>query len=349
MERHAVLPDQAFRQTEIVRLFCPLRPTQQLWLTALSVVHKAGPRNCLTAQPVSDTLTQSGTRIKRGGCRGCLTMWLPRDCSIGNEPRCLMALTIAVWSLLGFVLFAVVSLVFPPGWRQIVWGSLIVIAGSAGSQLLPEWKKRKWLRWARAVCIGIVVAVGALVTTYGWNLRDNYLRDRTVLIAMATEWKLNDLHNTEIEWNEKWIRDRDYRKHQLFPLPTHLQITRAIDITKLVSLPAEQLPLGVVLVDYVNRMDFLCVRLCAINRFMGADLEAYAECVKQTFGEGDAYPEYLEAHRRVEARLRKAYPGLLEEVDWIRRKVERREESSDSKGPKSAEPRQSIDANSRAG
>ena len=119
-------------------------------------------------------------------------MWLPPNCSIGSEPKGLRVLTIAVWSLLGSVLFLIVTLGLPPGWRQILWGALIVIAGSAGSQLLPEWKKRKWLRWVRAVCIGIVVAVGALITTYGWNERDNYLRDRALLVAVATEWQRND-------------------------------------------------------------------------------------------------------------------------------------------------------------
>ena len=258
-------------------------------------------------------------------------MWLPPNCNIVSETKGLKILTISVWFLLGSILLTIVFIQLPPGWLQILWGALVVIAGSAGSQLLPEWKKHEWLRWIRAVCIGIVVAVGALITTYGWNIRDNYFHHRAVLFAMATEWKLNDLHNTEIEWNERWIRGRKYQEHQLFPLPTHWQITRAIDITKLASSPSEQLPLGVLLIDYTNHIDFLCVRLRAINRFMGADLKAYEKCVQQTFGEGDAYPEYRKAHRRVEISLRKAYPGLLEEVDWIRRKVERAGTLSESK------------------
>lgn len=273
------------------------------------------------------------------------------------------------WCRNGLIVVIVMAIVIivlcqRPDWRQIGLGILAFVAGSAllvwtdekkEGQSSKWWKWRKWLRgmrkWLKGILVPIILAVGGFLTTNGWNMRDNYFRDRAVLKALVCEWKLNDLHNTEIEYNEKLIRDSNHQKHQLFPLPTHSQITRAIDITKPVHLPSGQLSLEVVLVDYINKMDFLCVRLRAINRFMGAPFakEAYAECVRQTFGKGDAYPEYLEAHRGVEARLRKAYPGFFEEVDRMKRKVKRGEKPADSKEPKSAEPNQSTDPNSQAG
>jgi hypothetical protein len=134
-------------------------------------------------------------------------------------------LAIAFWSLLGSVLFTIVSLVLPPGtgWRQILWGAVLVFAGSTGSQLLPEWKKLKWLRWVKALCIGIVITVGALITTHGWNVRDNYLRNRALLVAVATEWLRNDELIREILLLRD-IYDNDTSGHTLltpeFLLPT---------------------------------------------------------------------------------------------------------------------------------
>src|SRR4030042_5872850 len=150
-------------------------------------------------------------------------MWLPPNCNIVSEPKGLKILTISVWFLLGSILLTIVFTLLTPGWLQILWGALIVITGSAGSQLLPEWKKRKWLRWLRAVCIGIFFAIGALTTTYGWNERDNYLRDRALLVAVATEWQRNDELIREILLLRD-IYDNDTSGHTLltteFILPT---------------------------------------------------------------------------------------------------------------------------------
>ena len=120
-------------------------------------------------------------------------MWLPPNLERASDLKGLRAFQIAFWVAIGIALIILVGQLQPRHWQHLVLGTVIIIAGTAGSQLLPEWKKRKCLRWVRAASIAIVVAIGALITTHGWNLRDNYFRDRAVLIAMATEWKLNDV------------------------------------------------------------------------------------------------------------------------------------------------------------
>jgi hypothetical protein len=101
--------------------------------------------------------------------------------------------------------------------------AFIIIAGTALSLLFEEWGERNWRRWGQAVFIGIVLAVGALVTTHGWNVRDNYLRDRALLVAVATEWQRNDDLIHEILLLRD-IYDDDTSGHKLltpeFLLPT---------------------------------------------------------------------------------------------------------------------------------
>jgi len=228
-------------------------------------------------------------------------MWLPPNCIIVSENKSLWALAIAFWSLLGSVLFIIV---LPPGtyWRQILWGAVLVFAGSAGSQILPEWKKRKWLRWLRAVCIGIFVAIGALTTTYGWNERDNYLRDRALLVAVATEWQRNDELIREILLLRD-IYDNDTSGHTLltpeFILPTAQESRDAL-------IHSSSIHQDVILVrwlkNYYRVTDQFALALQDIRRLCSQPLattEMKKRAIKQVFENCLIFEYFRQGHRHL--------------------------------------------------
>jgi len=114
------------------------------------------------------------------------------------------------WCRNGLIAITVVVIVIVrcyqrPYWWPIVLGVLAFIAGSVLLVWTDESKEgqsskwRKWLRgiglrdiWLKGIFAPIILAVGGLLTTYGWNERDNCLRDRALLVAVATEWQRND-------------------------------------------------------------------------------------------------------------------------------------------------------------
>jgi len=114
---------------------------------------------------------------------------------LGRKPHFQLSEVCRKWGRIGLIagITAAIAIVFclRPDRRQILLGSLAFVAGSVGVLLTEGWKKRKWLKWMRVIFIPIILAVGGLLTTHGWNARDNYLRDRALLVAVATEWQRN--------------------------------------------------------------------------------------------------------------------------------------------------------------
>ncbi len=229
-------------------------------------------------------------------------MWLPPNYYIVSEPKGLKILTISVWFLLGSILLTIVFILLPPGWLQILWGALFIIAGSAGSQLLPDWKKHERLRWIRAVCIGIVVAVGALITTHGWNERDNNLRNRALLVAVATEWQRNDDLIHEILLLRDFY-DNDTSGHKLltpeFLLPTVQESRDAL-------IHSSSIQQDVILVrwlkNYYRVTDQLALALQDIRRLCSQPLattEMKKCAIKQVFEDCLIFEYFRQGHRHL--------------------------------------------------
>jgi hypothetical protein len=242
-------------------------------------------------------------------------------------------------------LVSIVLLLLPLHYRQVGWGTFVFIVGSAGSIVTEPWKKRKWLKWLRPIFIPILLATGALLTTQGWNTVNNYKQEQALVVEAATEWKLNELRNTGIEFERDYIQDSNYEKGQLFEFPTHWQITRAIDISRIERSSFENSPLRAALVDYVQKIDYLCIRLGAINQLAAEPLgshKPYRKMIQQTFGNGDAYPEYLNTHHHVETILRKNYPGLLEKTDWMKPEWKVREKGTGGKRSIETDPNKQV-------
>ncbi len=91
--------------------------------------------------------------------------------------RRMIIAVVALWIVVGCFIFVLGIFQFRPYyWQTLTWGALIVIAGSAGPQLLPKCRGHKVLKWVRAVCIGVVIATGTFLSTLGWNQRGVYVK-----------------------------------------------------------------------------------------------------------------------------------------------------------------------------
>ena len=273
-------------------------------------------------------------------------MWSPPNVkTVGWSKSMKIFFGVTVFGIILLLILFILQQI-PPYYSKLVWGTIIVIVGSAGSQLLPEWKIHKWLKWIRSVCIAIVIAFGALLTTLGWNERDNYINKKALLLAAAMEWKQNDMRNVEIENTLNLIRQEDYKTLYFFTFPTNRELTRVIDITQLERWRIQQSPLDLAIFEYTSRIDFLCTRLYSANISGGRPLKVYRKLIDSIFGRGDAYPDYLKYHNYVEKIIRKKYPGLLDRVDWMQRKMIDRRKERAGEITEPADPNDQPDDNS---
>lgn len=203
-------------------------------------------------------------------------------------------------------------------WQLISVAAFIIIAGTALSLLFEKWEERNWRRWGQAVFIGIVLAVGALVTTHGWNLRDNYLRDRGLLIAAAVEWRLNKtyIHVQSQRRDEYLIRGGQFST-PIFVLPTARE-TRQV-LTQATSFRNEE-PLIRALTLYALAVDKLAPQCEHIDRICSqpiAAMETKKSIVKTELGKdkNSSFQYFIEAHEQLGKILASSYSWSLDEAE----------------------------------
>jgi hypothetical protein len=261
-----------------------------------------------------------------------------------------------LWNFrVGFIIIAVfaglasiVHFLLPLHYRQVGWGTFLFIVGSTISLATESWKERKWLKWLRPIFIPIFLAAGALLTTQGWNIINDYKRDQALAVKVANEWKLNDLRNVIIEDAANYIKNNDYHIGHLFDLPTHVQISSALEIGEIEYSSFENSTFKIALFDYVIHIDKLCLCLNLINKGFNEpfSFSAFTGTVKQTFGDGGTYQKYKEQHRLVGELLRKNYPGILEKMDHIIYKIEpEKKQSANNTSVTNSDPNKQIEPN----
>jgi len=210
----------------------------------------------------------------------------------------------------------------------IVIGFLAFVAGSAIlvwadiSKERQSSKWRKWLRsiWLRGIFVPIILAVGGLLITYGWNERDNYLRDRSLLIAAAAEWRLNKTYiHVQSQRRDEYLIRGDQFSTPIFVLPTARE-TRQV-LTQATSFRNEIL-LKRALTLYAMAVDKL-VPLCEhIDRLCCqpiATMEMKKGIVKTELGKGknSTFQYFIEAHEQLGNILTSSYSWSLDEAEAL--------------------------------
>ena len=84
-----------------------------------------------------------------------------------------------------------------PRYWQVVCGTLAFLVGSMTSMLTDGWKQtHKKLKWLRVLLVPIILAVGELLTTRGWNSWNRSDQERALVFSVARDWKLNNAQDS---------------------------------------------------------------------------------------------------------------------------------------------------------
>lgn len=196
--------------------------------------------------------------------------------------------------------------------------AFVIVVGTAGSLLFEEWKERNWRKWGRAVFIGIVLVVGMVFMTNGWNARDNCFRDRALLIAAATEWRINKMYiHVQSQRRDEFLTRGGNLSTALFVLPTARE-TRQV-LTQATSF-RDDTTLIRVLTLYAMAADRLGASLEHIDRLCSqpiATMEMKKIVVERELGEGEgsSLKYFVKAHKQLKNVLDSSYPWSLEEAE----------------------------------
>lgn len=124
----------------------------------------------------------------------------------------------------GHVVAAVIVLCLRPDWQSIGLGTLAFIAGSAllvWTEESKEGQSSKNLKWLKGILVPIILAFGGFLTTHGWNLRNNYLQDRSLLTAAAVEWLINKTYIHALsQWRDEYLIGGDQFSTPILVRPT---------------------------------------------------------------------------------------------------------------------------------
>jgi hypothetical protein len=238
-------------------------------------------------------------------------MWLPCNQQIGGELKHAGALTTFVWVPAGIaLLYCVISQLRPSYWQTLAWGAIIVIAGSAMTQLLPKCRGRKWLKVARGVAIGVVIAGGTFVSTYGWNERSGHLRDRALLTAVAAELDLNQIYIELLSLaHQRYEVTGNLDAMTALPLPTTNHIGQAVTASSVYGKDSE---FANAVFLYVIAADSLAARLKKIDLVCSSHIvsaEMAKPIIDSAFKDKGVFESFRDQH--------KGFAGQLDaKYDW---------------------------------
>jgi len=207
-----------------------------------------------------------------------------------------------------------------PDLRMIAFGILAFVFGSAFLVLTEEWKESK-LKLLKAVLIPILLAIGGLLTTHGWNLRDNYLNERTRLAAMATELELNlmRIHLLSLSYDEYKTTKNSQEMTALSLLTTH-QIRQVLGFSDSQKNDAS---LANMVFEYVFAADLLNSKLVQIDRTCSnhiAGREMVENLIQSTFGKECIFDSFRSLHKKLAGHLVVKYDWCYSEANINLRK-----------------------------
>jgi len=122
-----------------------------------------------------------------------------------------------MWIGIITVIFILVFIWFCPlHWKLIGLAACIIIFGTALSLLFENWKESNWRKWGQAVFIGIILTVGALISTYAWDLKSEEAQKKNLIKSLAQELAINR------RWLNENLQDQpsDIRKLSRSTIPT---------------------------------------------------------------------------------------------------------------------------------
>lgn len=216
---------------------------------------------------------------------------------------------------IGIGLFTIVMLFLRSDWRVIGFGTLAFIVGSAFLVWTADRKEGELLKWLKGVFLPVILASGALLTTHGWNLRDNYFSDRARFVAMAVELKLNRIRIELLSLTYgEYETIGNPEKMTSLPLPRTHHVRQVLSFSDIQRNDAK---LADMVFEYVFAADLLNAELEKIDRVCSNHIvsaEMAKGVIQSAFGEERIFDAFRNIHKQLAGHIAAKYGWCYEEA-----------------------------------
>lgn len=199
-------------------------------------------------------------------------------------------------------------------WRMIGFGTLAFVGGSASLVWIKEWKEGK-LKLLKAILIPILLAAGGLLTTHGWNLRDNYFNDRARLVAMAAELHLNQIRIEILSISySAYETTGNQEEMTALSLPSSHQVRQVLSFS---DIQRNDATLADMVVKYVFAADLLNAKLEQIDRVCSNHIvrrETANRIIQSAFGKNYLFDAFRNIHKQLAGHITAKYSWCFEEA-----------------------------------
>ena len=225
-----------------------------------------------------------------------------------------------MWGIIVFVfviigVFTIVMVQLRPDLRTIVFGTLAFVFGSAFLVWTKERKEGKLWKCLKVILVPIILAAGGLLTTHGWNLRNNYLNDRARFVAMAAELNLNRIRVDLLSLSyDEYKTTNNQEKMTALSLPSTHQVRQVLSFSDIQQNDAN---LADMVFEYVFAADLLNSKLVQIDRVCSNHVvsrEMVKDIVQSTFGEECIFDVFRNLHKKLVGHLVAKYGWCYEEA-----------------------------------
>jgi len=237
---------------------------------------------------------------------------------MNNLRQSIVCRRVLLFLIIALILLALSKATLPFRYWSIIWGTIILVAGS--SVITEEWKTGKRLR---AVFFPIAIATGGLLTTQGWNSWTTFHNDQTLIRSLVAEWYVNDRSINVIATIRNTMLRSEYKKYNSFPRLDSAQLQRAIGSNLFDDSTASDDSFFVALLMYKLRMSEVNEGLDSLRTVYASSLNPEMKKVifNFVFAEGAKFDGLLEYHRSIETMLRQKSSWAFDDVDKLHAKL----------------------------
>jgi hypothetical protein len=219
------------------------------------------------------------------------------------------------FAVIGIIVFTIVMFYLRPDWRMIVLGTLAFLFGSALLVWSDNWGKSKFLKWKKGVVVPIILAIGGLLTTQGWNLRTNYFNDRARFVAMAAELKLNGIciELLSLAYGE-YVTTGNREKMTALPLPRTHHVNQVLGFS---DIQRNDSKLADMIFEYVFAADLLNPELTKIDAVSSSYIisnEAVKKIVQSVFDQERIFKAFRNIHKQLSGHIAANYGWCYEKA-----------------------------------
>jgi hypothetical protein len=242
-------------------------------------------------------------------------MWRPANL-YGNSKAPRISPWVLVFPLVGAVVLAL--FLFQLHIIEIFLGSILIVSGSAATMVALEGVKGAWRKWAIALAIGIILAVGSYITSDGIDRREQYLSDRDALVSFNVERMFNRVTLDALSWAYQNYSMTDKRSFMFGYVP--LDFSQARLVLNTTGIVRHDHEFAKAMNRYILSGELVASTLQTLQEASLSLLQKSdftRSVIQEVFAEKGALPRFLETQRGLESQIASKYQWSNEDV-WNR-------------------------------